>query len=207
MGYILERETILHDECDCLISNGVFDSRCRKRYFRVLDLNDFNHKYIGFCNEYLRLKIREEQIKLEKKYHFDCGRRIAEDVIESEILKYCENKKYERQCSFNNNGRDLLTNKINFVICEKPFITQTLSLQDAITLYLDFPYVSTIEDKIYYSIKNYLDNIQYIKYKTKYKKLIQMNNKVNKFMLKNERETFMLELFMEILNFKISNKQ
>lgn len=201
-----EKEIILHDECNCLISNGIFDDKCIKRYFRVLDLNDFKHKYIGFCNEYLRLRIRKAQVEFEKKYYYDSHVRIAKDVIENELKNYCVNKNYEEHCLFTNNVKDLLTSKIHFVICENPFVYQVFSLQDAINLYLDFPYVSSIEKKIYETINNYLQNIQYIKYKTKYKKLIAMNNKISKFILQDERETFMLELFTEILKFKINNK-
>jgi hypothetical protein len=195
----MKSEVVTHSECACIYGHDVFSDKCLKRTYFILDPIKDDYKYLSICNELIRLKIAKEKTK-ETSYF--TNRRYYEDVIESVILEHITKFNYSNRFQYSN---ELSSRSVTIVICSRPFVCKSINLLDAIKLYLDNK-SHTLKDALIREIHLYLSDIQYKKYKTKYKKTITLLKRFdNKW--GDEKTLALNELFINILELNIKLNQ
>jgi hypothetical protein len=192
-------ETKIHCECDCLYAESVMSSECRKRYFKILDLQKDNEFYLGICNEHLKLLIDKHIIEdcCNNRYNVDKVS-IYEESVKNIIDKYiCFPKNY-----YNSQQNELINRTVSFTICEDIRYTRYLSIKSALLLILENKKYY-LEKEVFKEIKKYLENKEiYKKYKTKYKECFLLLRKIKKTYNK-ERELLINKLFITIYELNI----
>ncbi len=195
-------EKIIHTECDCLWSDDCFDEKCRKRWFRVRDIENINYKYIGICNQHLSLLINKEVLKNKHTWYAD-RKYIYRDVVSSIISNYINIGTYY---SRDLNSNDLSNKTLSFNICDRPYIYRCMNLIDSIELYLKNDSYE-IRDEIIKTIEYYFNsNHTYKKYKTKYKESLFLSRKLSRAYGK-ERDSIINQIFINILEMNVKNRQ
>lgn len=197
MSYEIKKT--IHTECCCLHGRGVMSKDCYKRWFNVYNFNTDSYEYIGFCNEYLRLKIQRESIENNNDWQL-----TYLQVIRKELSNYIP-----LTIGFNyyslEQKNDIYNQYLLFEVCERPHISYEISVKDAILHYLDNKRNYQLQYKLEEVITDYLLNkIQYKKYITKYKDCIRLARKISKG-YEHEKEQILTELIINIheLNYKI----
>ena len=195
----MKSEVVTHSECACIYGHDVFSDKCLKRTYFILDPIKDDFKYLSICNELIRLKIAKEKIN---KTSFIKSRYYYEEVIEKIMLEHITKFNYSDRFKYSN---ELSERNITIEICSRPFVCKSINLLDAIKLYLDNK-SHTLKDALIREIHLYLSDIQYKKYKTKYKKTIALLKRFdNKW--GDEKTLALNELFINILELNIKINQ
>jgi hypothetical protein len=117
-------------------------------------------------------------------------------------LEHITKFNYSNRFQYSN---ELSSRNITIEICSRPFVFKSINLLDAIKLYLDNK-SHTLKDALIREIHLYLSDIQYKKYKTKYKKTITLLKRFdNKW--GDEKTLALNELFINILELNIKLNQ
>jgi len=185
-------EIIYHNECCCLFADNVMSDKCHKRYYEVTNWKTGRKKRIFICNDLIRLKLNREREDIgnsrwTNKYDVD-------QIIQEIISNYVDcNNRY-----FGSKGNDLTDRKVIFNVCERPHLTHSVYLLDAIKFYLTCEnYNEVLYQSIKETILRYMENLTYKKYKTKYKS-IKIKIKKMHYTYLEERKQLMNEIITEI---------
>lgn len=187
---------ILHTECGC-IENDIRSESCLKRVFFVTDIENSNYKYISVCNNFLRLKIQyKKRLNNSSSYY------VVDEVLKEVFSQYVKIYTWENSRTFGN-PNEIFETYITYEICSRPYILGYMSFKDALYLCLDKENYM-VSDLVFEKVREYLDNIRYKKYKTKYKECLSIIRKIKK-SYGDEKRTLIHTLFTIIfeLNIKI----
>ncbi len=187
-----------HNECCCLFAEGVRDIKCIKRYYNVADYDNDKFKTIAICNELVRVKVRE--FIYRKGDNSYIKQYVVSDIIESIIQENINIQSTVKRWHYY--GNDLFDATLYVSVVERPNIYRTFSLKEALDLYLNGN--NMISQPLLYAVENYLNNIIYKKYKTKYADLIRIIKKLRK-SYGEQRTLLTTELFVNIHKLNIKN--
>lgn len=194
---------IIHTECGCLNANDVFDENCRKRYLLIKDVYKGEYFYLGICNQYIGLLLQEKKIEMGYA-NFHQSYEYA-NIIENILNEYIEDitPHYYRT---NGNQNDIANRYLRFTVCDRPWISTSINVIDAIGLVTKKRnYI--IEEKLWNDIENYLTSSHiYNKYKTKYRDCFKLIRKI-KHTYGSEKEVIINELFLKIYEMNINHKK
>jgi hypothetical protein len=207
-------ETIYHGQCEHLFCDDIESKNCLKRYFRIYDIEKNEIYRISVCNDFFRLKLRQEMIHLDEydwraKDYFVS--KILEDIL-SEYIFIKNNPYYP-----NKSLRLIPFSKqiISIQICDRPNLYQNILLTDAINLSLKHQFTNSFNinrkrygfygngvNVIKEHLKQYITLIDGVKkYKTIYDDLAKDIDKLYDYNW-NQTELKITELLTKILNYK-----
>lgn len=159
-------------QCEHIDNCCITDSKCLKRFFHVTNPFNGDREIIIFCNDWIKLNAENKSHNNEDKYYWRDG---YVDLITREIKKH-----------FNILGSPYASSThsiseycISVVICEKPWVYVGIPLLDIIENYKKYKNYITRELFVN-SMKRFFADIQYKKYKTRYKELIADVNRIGK---------------------------
>ena len=181
-------------ECEHLENCCITDDECLKRYIHIINPKKNNVECLVFCNDWLKLKAQQ------KSYENFTYKKNVVNVIENEILNYLNIEKKYRE-----NTKSLSNYVFSFYVCQRPFTHVSINFVEIIQWYFDNP-TQDMANLIIENIKCFLDHLYYEKYKTKYKSLITLSNKLKYNYNKSleDKELIILELINE--TFKLTIK-
>lgn len=195
------------DECMCLYNtSNECNDNCIKRCFSLEDLEG-TKKTLFVCQSYLRYKIQELKFNNSNYYGF----KNYEDVIAEIIISALNLDKYtySKVDYVFDTENDILKRKFAIPICYRPYVYVYLDINE----YIEYAYKNIdIARSLVEQLRSYFNKIKYKKYKTKYKKVIGLLNRIEKqqymYLNKNDFyiETDMLEIFKILYDMKINEK-
>jgi hypothetical protein len=93
---------------------------------------------------------------------------------------------------------------VMFTLCQRPWIGRGLNILDAIQMILKHRNYG-LEESVLRTLRIYLSNVKYKKYKTKYALCIRLMRKIGQETNKHEKEILINELLINILQLNIKN--
>lgn len=188
-------ERIVHTECACLENYDSLDDRCLKRTFFVCDIKNSTYKYISVCNEFLRLKLKQENPSSYSYSYFK-----IDNVLVDIFRNYMYVPEFKNQYG---GGNDIINSYITYNVCERPSIYRYIPIMDAIEMVLNSRNY-LLDEPLFNNISYYLERVTYKKYKTKYADCKRLMNKIKR-SYNEERENLITELFIKIYELNIKN--
>lgn len=192
-------DLILHNECSCLLANGIHDPNCDKLFIRLFHPEKAEYFNFGICRNKIRSEYHRQRVESEKRgerYYYDNRRYQINNVIlnlTNDFFDF-EFNSYIRS----GNDNDLLERKVRINTCLRPWWHKEYTVRDAISLCLkNNKYNREVSEKLKNTISNYLHNPPYKKYVTRYKECMRLLKKMD---INNENEW--IDLFSEILKLK-----
>ena len=199
----MREDVVYGKECACLYANSTVEDRCLKRYYQILLPDVYELKYVAICNDYVRLRLADFKIKKEYSYSNDASdaRKVICEIIAEEL----NIKKEYLYADWRNHGsNELFDREVSFEICDRP------------NMYLYYPMREAIEkamtsgrpfrSKVVSVIRDYIETIEYKKYKTKYKSLFPILKKIKSESREEYLEILFSELLVTILQVNVKNK-
>jgi len=200
------------DKCMCVYNtSNKCDENCIKRYYKLKDL-DGKDKLLFVCLSYIRHKIQEEIFNNfkwhEYNYYEDVISRIFIDVLNLDKYGY---SKYDETFWYFGNKKmnDLLNRKFTIQICAKPTVYIYLDINE----YIEYAYKNAdLRSSLADQLNSYFNRNIYKKYKTKYKKVIPILNRIHRYgqslsdLNNHHFESDILEIFEILYTMKISEK-
>jgi hypothetical protein len=184
-------------QCEHLCNCHIEDDDCLKRYIHIINPKTNEVECLVFCNDYLKLNSQK------KSYENFTSKEQIIKFIELEIFRYLklENTNKIR------GGNSISEYTFPFYILDRPFIYGYFSLQQLIEWYFDNP-TQNMANLVREQICIFLDRLQYKKYKSKYKELITLSNKLkpNYLLNKEDKEIIILQLINETFKIIIKNQ-
>lgn len=196
-------EIIIHPKCGCLHSKGINHPDCIKRTYFVTDIRAGyptfkGEKTITVCNEYLRIKIHEAAAS-QSHFHLDYFdfRKILKSIFREHMVidEPDWSDKY-----FGRKHNDLYDLRIPYTLCERPYMSTSISFKEAIinvTSKVNF----TLEELIIPYFLDYLKTTPYKKYKTKYMEAGRLAKKIRN-TYGNEKKHIVNKLLTLLLTLK-----
>jgi len=184
-------------ECEHIGNHCIIDDECLKRHIHITNPKTNEIECLIFCNDYLKLNSQKKDY-----YNFQSQEGVLK-FVETSIYKYLG-----LEHDFKRNNSSLISKQtFGFAISRRPFIYGHFTLNQYINWYLDNPSYDMAE-LIRKKINWFLDDIKYQKYKTKYKQLISLSNKLSRFsgLDKFEKESIILQLISEVFKLTIKNQ-
>jgi hypothetical protein len=183
-------------QCEHLCNCHITDPECLKRYIHIVNPKTNQEECLVFCNDYLKLNASQNSHQ-----NYDYKQNVLR-FIESEIFQYLDLKNEYRPI----HGNSLSEYKFPFYISKRPYIYGYFSIKQLIEWYFDNQ-SQLMADLVRQEICKYLNNIRYVKYKTKYKSLITLSNKLkyNYNVSIEEKQNIILELINETFKLTIKN--
>jgi len=184
-------------ECEHIGNYCIIDDECLKRHIHITNPKTNEIECLIFCNDYLKLNSQKKDF-----YNFQSQEGVLK-FVETRIFEYLGLESGWRY----NNSSIISQHTFGFAISRRPFIYGYFTLNQYINWYLDNPsyyMADLIKEKITY----FLDNLKYQKYKTKYKELIALSNKLSRFsgLDKVEKENIILKIISEAFKLTIKNQ-
>lgn len=199
---IFSTDLILHNECSCLLADGIHDPNCDKLFIRLFHPEEDKYLNFGICRNKIRSEYHKQRLENEKRgvrFGYYDNRRYEINKIISELTN--DFFDFEFDNNFyppSGNDNDLLERKVRISTCTRPWWCKDYAVRDAISLCLkNNKYNGQMSEELKSVISNYLHNPPYKKYVTRYKECIRFLKKMN---VNNENEW--IELFSEILKLK-----
>jgi len=195
---------ITHNHCGCVLSNGIEDKNCLKRYYMLTDYNNGEYIKLSICNEYLRLKVAEYKHKQEVFYSID--KYDIEKILLPIFGEYI--KLYDINSYGQTKGNNLSDKNINAYLCESPKIFTRINIIEAIDLIrLNHAYINGLRENTLRVVREYIEyNIKSKASKSKYDSIIALIKRIDKTWNKEERELMINELFITILQIEVKAK-
>ena len=184
-------------ECEHIGNYCIIDDECLKRHIHITNPKTNEIECLIFCNDYLKLNSQKKDF-----YNFQSQEEVLK-FVETSVFEYLG---FEGDFLYNNSSI-ISQHTFGFAISRRPFIYRHFTLNQYINWYLDNPsyyMADLIKEKITY----FLDNLKYQKYKTKYKELIALSNKLSRFsgLDKVEKENIILKIISEAFKLTIKNQ-
>ena len=198
-------EGIYHGECCHIFSDDIHNPDCIRRYYEITPLRGERQRII-VCNEWLRLKVRENAYK----WSGDCrAYRPYEYTVQEIVNVYFP---VDGSFPFRKEKQSRVNPSFNYCICKRPYITSEIHLFDAVNLVMESQenfslhefndsFLTQIYSQIY-EVARYLD--KYNKYKRKKEEirlLLRHLNTLNFDPRNNDRITKLFILFFEIQSY------
>jgi len=193
-------KTYYHQECACLFTQDVMSDRCLKRFYRVRDVKNDNFKRIAICNEYVRLRVNN----LIAADEYRCENYLAREAVEQILSEHVEIKK-RNTLIFGYQNNDLLESDVSICVCDRPYITSYYNVREAAKMAINGNRIITQPLMDY--ISNYLERMQYKKYKTRYKLINSLMKKIEREYDDQTRSLMINEMFIELWKMDINNKK
>lgn len=193
---------IYHDECACLFANNVRDKECLNRYYKLYDVESNSFLTVVICNELIRLLV-SKGLNKSKDYYFSSAKdrvQLVECILKDIFKKYIKLDSDDHYTYSN----DLFDSRISIIISQRPYIYRYLNFKHAIQLYLNNNN-NLIREDIINTIHYYMDKMQYKKYKTRYKDVKILTNKI-KYTYGEDKKILINELFTKLLELQIKEK-
>ena len=200
----MKKEIIYINECHHLYCCDIEERDCLKRYYTVYDYRIKKEVRLAVCNEYLRLQIYKEKEK--EGYYSD---RNSYNQIITKIVN-----DYIPKASIGNNyfSKSIITD-VNFLICERPWVYQSMDIKKATMLLMErYDEWTVFHEKFFEQYKYTLR--EYCNYMLRYKKYIKEHLVCKKIInrLKHSHDLYynqdeILELFNLILTLKIRENE
>lgn len=188
---------IYYGECHHMFSDDIRSSDCLHRYFDIHDLEN-NHYRLIVCNEYLRLKVREDHFKNNWHRYERCYIGVVEDIL---LDVYPYNYKLK---DISSNINPIL----RYAICERPYIIRSIDLFNAlnIVLYKSDGSNYRLREIIYRELSKILNELlKYAKYSKYHTRANVLKNKIKPYITDSEMENNYLEIMHFI--FELQTKQ
>jgi hypothetical protein len=184
-------------ECEHIGNYCIIDDECLKRHIHITNPKTNEIECLIFCNDYLKLNSQKKDY-----YNFQSQEGVLK-FVETSIFEYLGLKSGWHY----NNSSIISQHTFGFTISRRPFIYGYFTLNQYINWYLDNPSYD-MADLIKEKITCFLDDLKYQKYKTKYKQLIALSNKITRFSTldKVEKESIILQLISEAFKLTIKNQ-
>jgi len=190
-------EDIYYGQCEHLFTDDIRSSDCVKRYYEITPLHGDTKKII-VCNEYLKLKVRENTIKWRKDYrHY----RAYEDTIEEIVNEFIP---VSDSSFYNKNTFNKINPSFDYCVCQRPYITSKIKLFDAVKIlrygYENFnlyEYNRAFLERTYfhiYEVARYFD--KYCKYKKQSENIRKLLTHLNYHNFDSENSQRLIELFL-----------
>lgn len=152
-----------HGDCHHLNGSHISDDNCLKRYIDVIDILSLDMKRIFVCNEYFRLKIRQDMSNYDlhlprhfkKYYHWDYKDYLWKEII-IENTSYTEDDFFSLSELRRTNKQTAISMKADVTICERPFIVARIN---ALDIYNRFTKLSFDDFNRYEIFKTYENSI------------------------------------------------
>lgn len=194
-------DLILHNECSCLLADGIHDPNCDKLFIRLFHPEEDKYFNFGICRNKIRSEYHKQRVEDEKRGvrldYYD-NKRYKINKIILELTNDFFDFKFKESYLPSGNDNDLLERMVRITTCNRPLWYKGYTVRDAISLCLkNNKYNGQMSEELKYTISNYLHNPPYKKYVTRYKECIRLLKKMN---VNNENEW--IELFSEILKLK-----
>jgi len=183
-------DSVYHNECSCLFAQNVEDEKCLKRFYHLYNYEKNCFVKLFICNETIRLKLNGLR-------DGRCNTYLSRYDVDKVLISIFKDYVPIHNFNWSVEGNDLLDRNISITICDRPYVITSLKLTEAIELYLDNGSRELFSD-ITNVILEYMKNLTYKKYKTKYESIRKKLKKI-KHSYGTERDIFMNEVFIEIL--------
>ena len=204
-------EGIYHGECCHIFSDDIRSSDCIRRYFEITPLRG-EMKRIIVCNEWLRLKVRENAYKWGNDYYRGC--RPYEYTVEEIVHEYFP----MGDVFFRKEDQSRINPSFTYCICRRPYLVGKIKLFDAVKLLIDmqedfnssefnYEFIYQAYSQIH-EVARYLD--KYAKYKRQTEKIRLLLNHLNAHTYDTENPQRLIKLFLiffEIQTYIISQKR
>lgn len=202
---------IYHGECCHIFSDDIRSSDCIRRYYEITPLRG-ERKRIIVCNEWLRLKVRENAYKWKDNYFRTL--RTYEDTIEEIVNEYFP----VGDLFYRKEDRSRINPTFTYCICKRPYLVGKIKLFDAIKLLVDMQenfncsefnhqFIECAYAQIH-EVARYLD--RYAKYKRQTAKIRLLLNHLNSHTFDTENPRRLIELFIlffEVQTYIIDQKR
>ncbi|MCP4354327.1 MAG: hypothetical protein GY793_01600 [Proteobacteria bacterium] len=184
-----QSDAVYHNECSCLFANNVEDEDCLKRFYHLYDYKNNSFIKLFICNETIRLKLNQIRINKGSTYlgKYEVGKVL--DSIFKEYVSLGDGRYYDV-------GNDLLDRHVHITVCSRPYTYTSIKLTEAIEIYLENN-SRLLFNEIKIIILDYMRNITYKKYKTKYESIRRKLKKIDNY--GTNKDILMNEVFIEIL--------
>lgn len=189
--------------CGCLFENRTESDGCLKRYFVVLIPENEEWVRLAVCNEYIRLKINEHLIKKDYGSMEIRAREVISDIIIDELN--LDAHLFNNHTRWQRRGNDLFDKTIDIVTCEKPYMKAYYTMREALEHSLNGNRM--IKHRTLDVIREYISTMEYVKYKSKYKTLSTIVNKIDKEFSPDELQILFTELLVAVLQINAKHKK
>lgn len=192
-------EKIYIGECEHLIRNCcIADDECLKRYVTIFNPKKSQTEVLVFCNDYLKLQAQ----KKDENHSYSHHTYGVVDVIQSEIYKYLNFTFYH----YRNFDNSLSSHRFYVTICKRPYTWKQFTFKEYIDLYFENQKNSHLKD-VCKQLNLYLEKVSFKKYKTRYKDIISLSNRIQKnFYSSEETNSLLLELVNKTFELTIKNQ-
>jgi hypothetical protein len=170
---------VYYGDCQHVFSDDIRSDDCIHRFFNLnIPTHDFYGRVI-VCNEYFRLKVRESIAKDAYKTINDIIKGMILDALKIENILYRDDQ-LGRSYYIGLRSNDLLS-EVNYTICQRPYITLSVSLELAVnklsddTSFLDFELRSSTYNRLNYIATKMM---KLAKYKKHHNQIYQIMNKI-----------------------------
>ena len=165
----MDVKLIYYGDCQHYFCDDVRSSFCIKRYIDVVNCDKQEYR-IAICNDYIRLKIKENDINNCNGYYNGYHKVISDIVFELVPNSY---------------NRNHIISKINpeyqYKICDRPYLTRYVDLFTAVGLIHDSPWANygskEFRERTYFHLSNV------VKHMATYKKYGRYKKEINSIML------------------------
>jgi hypothetical protein len=203
-------EGIYHGECCHIFSDDIHSPDCIRRYYEITPLRG-ERKRIIICNEWLRLKVRENAYKWKGTYR---NYNPYEYTIEEIVNEYFP----IGDLFYRKEDQSRINPTFTYCICKRPYLVGKIKLFDAVKILIDMQenfnfnefnhqFIEQAYSQIH-EVAAYLD--KYAKYKRQTEKIRHLLRHLNSHSFDTENPRRLIELFIqffEIQTYIISQKQ
>jgi hypothetical protein len=194
------KEIIYHGECHHWGSDYIESDRCLKRYYDIFDVKTNSVKRIAICNEYIRLKYHEYVNKSSNPQWLSKSE-IATRIIRDCLLQHVDNSIFV-ELEWNCRKRQSIC-YVKIILCDRPWIIEHISLETALVLYLENPFLYKLKEYLCSALYYYMEYIgRTIKYKHVHKKLSPLRKGLDHWNSYEGLEINSIQLLTEIINLK-----
>lgn len=199
----MNKDIVYGKECSCLFANSTVEDKCLKRYYQVVLPETNELKYVAICNDYVRLRLADFRIK--NKYHYRNEAYEAEKVIFEIVAEELNiEKRYIYTDWRKSNSNELFDREVSFELCDRPYMHLHYPMREAIEKAIKSD--RRFKEKVVVTIRDYVETMNYKKYKSKYKSLSPILNKIKKEWREEYLEVLFNELLVTILEINVKNK-
>jgi len=205
-------EVMYHEKCCCLDADGIRDNKCLKRYYIIYDFKKDINIQLYVCNETIRLMMNNEMKKdqkIDRSYYYYPKEKsfFYEKAIMNIIREHIYfNSEYSIYRSSMSN--DLFDKYVPVQVCDRPRLYNHIPITKALDYIFEDGYHSLTED-VLRVILEYMKNITYKKYKTRYQNVLSKVKKLNRniFLKDEERQIIINEIMLEVFKTKVKLKK
>ena len=194
-----DSENIYYGECHHIFSDDIQSPDCIHRYFEITPLRG-KKKRIIVCNEYLRLKVRENVFNWGGDYYRSC--RPYEYTVEEIVNEFCP---VSNHIFYSKEERNRINPTFHYCICHRPYLTSKIKLFDAVKLLIEMQenfnssefnreFIEQSYSQIH-EVASYLD--KYAKYKRQTEKIRKLLRHLSYHNFDTENPKRLMELFLQ----------